>query len=63
MAFLQGRKVAGFVVRRAIDLAAEEDTDPFEGERPEGGVMGGPLGLVGVVELFRLPGVVCGSDR
>jgi hypothetical protein len=50
VAFLEGREVAGFVVRGLVEPASVEDADPLEGERPDGGVVGGALGFVGVVE-------------
>jgi hypothetical protein len=49
MALLEGEEVAGLVVRRTGNPAAEEDADPFECQGTDGGVVGGAFGAVAVV--------------
>jgi len=39
MALLQAADIAGFVVRRAILPAAEQNADPLEGECPDCGMV------------------------
>ena len=50
MALLESEEVARFVVGGAVDPAAKEDADPLEGQGADGGVVGGALGAVAVVE-------------
>ncbi len=50
MALLERREVARFVVRSPVLPATKEDADPLERERADGGVVGGALGLVALVE-------------
>ena len=46
MAFLKGGEVVRFVVRTALDPAAEQDANPLEGQGSERGVAGGALGTM-----------------
>ena len=48
----EGIEIAFFAIGRAGLPAAEQDADPFEGERPHGGLMGFPLlALLLVIDL------------
>ena len=57
MALLKGGEVVRFVVRTALDPAAEQDANPLEGQGSERGVAGGALGTMLLVELPRPEGL------
>jgi hypothetical protein len=51
-ALAESREVASFVVGDAVEPAAVQDTDPFEGECTEGALVSGAAGAAGIVEGF-----------
>ena len=51
-AFLQGHEVAGFVVWDALEPAAVQDADPFEGQRAQGRLVACAASSACLVEGF-----------